>query len=110
MNQINCSVHRFLFRIFNSQGFLKTVYKGKLFGRGGLWFSRRVFPFLHFEIRVFSDFAQSAKRVADLAASRFAVFPIKRRVLPDKISGKFEMPLDFLELRGGNSERDNAKR
>jgi hypothetical protein len=81
-----------------------------LFGRGGLKFSRRAFPFLHFEIRFLSDFAQSAKRVADLAASCFAVFPIKRRVLPDEIARKFQMFLDFLEFRGGNSERDNAKR
>ncbi|MDQ3180339.1 MAG: hypothetical protein M3Q33_07450 [Acidobacteriota bacterium] len=55
--------------VSDSQGFFKTVYKGKLRERGGFRFSRRAFTFSYFEIRVFSDFAQSAKRVADLAVS-----------------------------------------
>jgi hypothetical protein len=50
-----------------------------------------------FHFAVFADFAQGAKRVAELAASRVAVFPIERHILIDNPRGVFDVLDDSRE-------------
>jgi hypothetical protein len=63
-----------------------------------------------FHFAVFADFAQGAKRVAELAASRVAVFPIERHILIDNPRGVFDVLDDFFKISDRDFERFHAKR